>query len=73
MIMVVIVVVIIIVVVVAVVVVMVICSSGSGNDSADAPHLPPQLMGGEIYHYHCKLLMKEAITGGAFEWHQDYG
>ncbi|CAL4071436.1 unnamed protein product [Meganyctiphanes norvegica] len=33
-----------------------------------------QLMGGdEIYHYHSKLLMKDAKTGGAFVWHQDYG
>lgn len=33
-----------------------------------------KLMGGdEIYHYHTKLMMKEARTGGAFQWHQDYG
>lgn len=33
-----------------------------------------QLMGGdEIYHYHSKLMMKEAQTGGSFIWHQDYG
>lgn len=32
------------------------------------------LMGGdEIYHYHTKLMMKEARTGGKFVWHQDYG
>lgn len=32
------------------------------------------LLGGdEIYHYHSKLMMKEAQTGGAFVWHQDYG
>ena len=32
------------------------------------------LLGGEeIYHYHSKLMMKEAKTGGAFLWHQDYG
>ena len=30
-------------------------------------------MGGEIYHYHTKLVMKEARTGGSFVWHQDYG
>jgi hypothetical protein len=30
-------------------------------------------MGGEIYHYHTKLAMKEAHTGGQFVWHQDYG
>lgn len=32
-----------------------------------------QLLGGEIYHYHTKLMMKEAHTGGSFVWHQDYG
>jgi len=33
-----------------------------------------QLLGGyELYHYHSKLMMKEARTGGAHLWHQDYG
>ena len=27
----------------------------------------------ELYHYHTKLMMKEARTGGAHVWHQDYG
>lgn len=27
----------------------------------------------EVYHYHTKLVMKEPHTGGAFQWHQDYG
>lgn len=31
------------------------------------------LMDGEIYHYHTKLMMKEARTGGKHLWHQDYG
>ncbi len=31
------------------------------------------LLGGEVYHYHTKLMMKEAKTGGQFVWHQDYG
>ena len=32
------------------------------------------LLGGdEIYHYHSKLMMKEAKSGGSFVWHQDYG
>ena len=31
------------------------------------------LGGGEVYHYHTKLMMKEAHTGGSFVWHQDYG
>ncbi|XP_072014594.1 L-proline trans-4-hydroxylase-like isoform X2 [Amphiura filiformis] len=32
-----------------------------------------QLLGGEVYHYHTKLMMKEAHTGGKHIWHQDYG
>jgi len=35
--------------------------------------LSVQLLGGEVYHYHTKLMMKEAHTGGSFVWHQDYG
>ncbi|ELT93918.1 hypothetical protein CAPTEDRAFT_124466, partial [Capitella teleta] len=31
------------------------------------------LLGGEVYHYHSKVIMKEAHTGGAHVWHQDYG
>ncbi len=32
-----------------------------------------QLLGEEPYHYHSKMIMKQARTGGAWEWHQDYG
>lgn len=32
-----------------------------------------QLLGGEVYHYHSKLMFKEPRVGGAWEWHQDYG
>ncbi|MDE2127460.1 MAG: phytanoyl-CoA dioxygenase family protein [Armatimonadetes bacterium] len=32
-----------------------------------------QLLGGEVYHYHHKMTMKEPRAGGAWEWHQDYG
>ena len=32
-----------------------------------------QLLGDELYHYHSKLMMKEARTGGQHVWHQDYG
>lgn len=32
-----------------------------------------QLIGGEVYHYHSKMIMKDARTGGAWVWHQDYG
>ena len=31
------------------------------------------LMGEELYHYHSKMMLKEPRTGGAWEWHQDYG
>ncbi|CAH1802509.1 unnamed protein product, partial [Owenia fusiformis] len=31
------------------------------------------LLGGEVYHYHTKLMMKEPHTGGKWNWHQDYG
>jgi hypothetical protein len=32
-----------------------------------------QLLGGEVYHYHTKMMLKEPRVGGAWEWHQDYG
>src|ERR1700709_1391724 len=32
-----------------------------------------QLLGGEVYHYHSKMIMKDAKIGGAWAWHQDYG
>ncbi|MFN0196028.1 MAG: phytanoyl-CoA dioxygenase family protein [Planctomycetaceae bacterium] len=32
-----------------------------------------QLLGGEVYHYHHKMIYKEPRTGGAWAWHQDYG
>lgn len=32
-----------------------------------------QLLSDEPYHYHSKMIMKEARTGGAWAWHQDYG
>jgi len=31
------------------------------------------LLGGPVYHYQSKLTAKEVYTGGAWEWHQDYG
>jgi len=36
-------------------------------DSAEA------LLGGEVYHYHSKMILKEPKVGGAWAWHQDYG
>lgn len=32
-----------------------------------------RLLGGEVYHYHSKLMIKEPEVGGAWRWHQDYG
>lgn len=31
------------------------------------------LLGGEVYHYHSKMILKDPEVGGAWEWHQDYG
>jgi hypothetical protein len=31
------------------------------------------LLGGEVYHYHSKMIMKDPKVGGAWTWHQDYG
>jgi ectoine hydroxylase len=32
-----------------------------------------KLLEGEVYHYHSKMIMKDAKIGGAWTWHQDYG
>jgi ectoine hydroxylase len=32
-----------------------------------------QILSGEVYHYHHKVMLKEPLVGGAWEWHQDYG
>jgi len=32
-----------------------------------------KLLGGEVYHYHSKMIMKDSRVGGAWAWHQDYG
>ncbi|MBI1368186.1 MAG: phytanoyl-CoA dioxygenase family protein [Planctomycetes bacterium] len=32
-----------------------------------------QLLDDEVYHYHSKMIMKDAKIGGAWAWHQDYG
>jgi ectoine hydroxylase len=32
-----------------------------------------QLLAGEVYHYHSKMILKDAKVGGAWAWHQDYG
>jgi hypothetical protein len=31
------------------------------------------LLSDEVYHYHSKMIMKDAKVGGAWAWHQDYG
>lgn len=32
-----------------------------------------KLLGDEVYHWHHKMMLKEPRTGGAWDWHQDYG
>ncbi len=32
-----------------------------------------KILAGEVYHYHSKMIMKDARVGGAWAWHQDYG
>jgi ectoine hydroxylase len=32
-----------------------------------------KLLSGEVYHYHSKMILKDAKIGGAWAWHQDYG
>lgn len=32
-----------------------------------------QILEGEAYHYHSKMILKDAKVGGAWTWHQDYG
>jgi hypothetical protein len=32
-----------------------------------------KLLADEVYHYHSKMIMKDAKVGGAWAWHQDYG
>ena len=32
-----------------------------------------QILQDEPYHYHSKMIMKDAKVGGAWTWHQDYG
>ena len=51
-----------------------------GNDIWAAASTCPQivnnvriLMGEEVSFFHGKVMLKEALTGGKWEWHQDYG
>lgn len=32
-----------------------------------------EILGGEVYHYHSKFILKDPREGGSHVWHQDYG
>ncbi len=32
-----------------------------------------KILDDEVYHYHSKMILKDAKVGGAWAWHQDYG
>lgn len=32
-----------------------------------------EILKDEVYHYHSKMILKDAKIGGAWAWHQDYG
>lgn len=36
-------------------------------------HAMERLLDDDVYHYHHKMILKEARVGGAWAWHQDYG
>lgn len=46
---------------------------GAFARSARIYHIVEDLLGDEPYHYHSKMIMKDAKVGGAWAWHQDYG
>ncbi len=46
---------------------------GMFSRSARMVDVVEQLLEEEVYHYHSKMIMKQAKTGGAWAWHQDYG
>ena len=41
--------------------------------SARIVDVAEHLLDGEVYHYHSKMILKDAKVGGAWTWHQDYG
>ncbi|XP_059155470.1 L-proline trans-4-hydroxylase-like [Physella acuta] len=52
----------------------------TGNDTTGAlsrskkiANTASKLLGTDLYHYHSKIMMKDARDGGRFVWHQDYG
>lgn len=36
-------------------------------------NMAEELLGGEVYHYHSKMIMKDPKVGGSWVWHQGYG
>lgn len=46
---------------------------GQFSRSPRLVNVASQILEEEVYHYHSKMMLKEAKTGGAWEWHQDYG
>ena len=46
---------------------------GAVARSARVVERAQQLVGGEVYHYHSKMILKDPREGGAWAWHQDYG
>src|SRR3954466_9770698 len=46
---------------------------GMAARSASLVDSAAKLLDGEVYHYHSKMIMKDARVGGAWTWHQDYG
>jgi len=41
--------------------------------SARVVEATEKLLGEEVYHYHSKIMLKEAHIGGSWNWHQDWG
>ena len=48
-------------------------SMGCSPDPGGSSRACEQVLDDEVYHYHSKMIMKDALVGGAWAWHQDYG
>ncbi|XP_021374881.1 uncharacterized protein LOC110464140 [Mizuhopecten yessoensis] len=46
--------------------------TGMVSRSEKVAGIAEQLLGGEVYHYHTKLMLKEGGRGAKHAWHQDY-
>jgi len=46
---------------------------GAWSEAGGSSQPWKKLLEDEVYHYHHKLILKEARVGGAWAWHQDYG